>query len=606
MGLRERKQINNLPHYKEGLVHMPVGGEGWGNAVSGAANFATNAVNSFGPTKTASTMMNDAGTSTGYGSGFTYQRQNSVNGAQQMNELSKENTGNTLKTAAAGATLGASFGPIGAAAGLVLGGVVGLIGGGARKREMLNQIKNAKLKTSAFNDYSFAAGQSDFLEQDYNTRYDNSQDDLIYHAKNGKMPNVRLANGLQPNAMVSNGEIIGHVDNQGNVIDAMRVGIGKDNKDTVPVHLAGGKEPSDNSFVITNKGGISDYVAATGDVKGGLQMQKQMKEYQRYKQLWNGKIPMFAGGKEWWEYAQDTGYMPDQKPITITSAEGVAPGFGTQQLPENAFTYMPDLVKDVQKYNVASPVGIMNKQPGDLTSIEKDKINDRIRQQKYEVQNDYINKLSSGVYDEPNVDAGSKRSSWVIPAALSALGIATAYNMRSKGEPHTSDTYAANPYEPQIRSIMSKRRANILDQIAAVRDAEARGRYAARTRGTSVGSYLPAMVAMNLGTQKNIANILAQGHNLNNQYLGEQANMDYQLGSGVAQRMMNSNQFRDSRYDRAAAMKYTLDNNAYAQMLGQAQHGYKNIFDLNKWSDTMGLYDRDYALRRDEARRAYV
>ena len=84
------------------------------------------------------------------------------------------------------------------------------------------------------------------------------------------MPNVKLAKGLEPNAMVSNGEIIGHVDDQGNVIDAMRVGIGKDNKDTIPVHLAGGKEPSDNSFVITNKGGISDYVAATGDVKGGL------------------------------------------------------------------------------------------------------------------------------------------------------------------------------------------------------------------------------------------------------------------------------------------------------------------------------------------------
>lgn len=556
MGLRERKQINNLPHYKEGLVHMPVGGEGWGHAASGAANFATNAVNSFGPTKTASTMMNDAGTSTGYGSGFTYQRQNNVNGAQQMDELNKENTGNTLKTAAAGATLGASFGPIGAAAGLVLGGVVGLIGGGARKREMLNQIKNAKLSTNAFNDYSFASGQSDFLQQNYNTRYDNSQDDLIYQAKDGKMPKMKLAKGLEPNAMVSNGEIIGHVDDQGNVIDAMRVGIGKDNKDTIPVHLAGGREPSDNSFVITNKGGISDYVAATGDVKGGLQMQKQMKEYQRYKQLWNGKLPGFAKGKEWWEYAQDTGYWP-QEQIENYQEESTNP-----------------------KLQAALDSGM------------------------FSVDNNYgrgweVSKKTRA----DNVDAGSKRSSWVIPAALSALGIATAYNMRSKGEPHTSNTYAANPYESQIRSAMSNRRANILDQIAAVRDAEARGKYAARTIGTSIGSYLPAMVAMNLGTQKNIADILAKGHNLNNQYLGEQANMDYQLGSGVAQRMMNSNQFRDSRYDRAAAMKYTLDNNAYAQMLGQAQHGYKNIFDLNKWLDTMGLYDRDYALRRDEIRR---
>lgn len=560
MGLRERKQINNLPKYEGGkpLFQMPQGGEGWGNVATGAANFATNAVNSFGPTKTASTMMNDAGTSTGYGSGFTYQRQNNVNGAQQMDELSKENTGNTLKTAAAGATLGASFGPIGAAAGLVLGGVVGLIGGGARKRELLNQIRTAKLNTSAFNDYSFASGQSDFLTQDYNTRYDNSQDDLIYQAKDGKMPNVKLAKGLEPNAMVSNGEIIGHVDDQGNVIDAMRVGIGKDNKDTIPVHLAGGREPSDNSFVITNKGGISDYVAATGDVKGGLQMQKQMKEYQRYKQLWNGKIPMFAGGN-----------MP--KLPWFVADENPKPG---ELGPEQTGT------------------GLMPEHPNEWKGYQ-DKIVGQLSD----------NREFTPYTRNSNIDAGSKRSSWVIPAALSALGIATAYNMRSKGEPHTSNTYVANPYESQIRSAMSNRRANILDQIAAVRDAEARGRYAARTRGTSIGSYLPAMVAMNLGTQKNIADILAKGHNLNNQYLGEQANMDYQLGSGVAQRMMNSNQFRDSRYDRAAAMKYTLDNNAYAQMLGQAQYGYKNIFDLNKWLDTMGLYNRDYALRRDELRR---
>ena len=119
--------------------------------------------------------MNDAGTSTGYGPGFTYQRQNAVNGALQMDELSKENTANTLKTATAGATLGASFGPIGAGIGFIGGGILGLIGGGARKRELLNQIRTAKLNTSAFNDYSFASGQSDFLQQDYKKISDKNQ-----------------------------------------------------------------------------------------------------------------------------------------------------------------------------------------------------------------------------------------------------------------------------------------------------------------------------------------------------------------------------------------------------------------------------------------------
>lgn len=564
MGLRERKQINNLPHYDDGKpaestpnwlqrnLYLPKGGEGWGNVATGAANFATNVVNSFGPTKTASTMMNDAGTSTGYGSGFTYQRQNNVNGAQQMDELSKENTGNTLKTAAAGATLGASFGPIGAAAGLVLGGVVGLIGGGARKRALLNQIRDSKLKTSAFNDYSFASGQSDFLEQDYNTKYDNSQDNLIYQAAKGKMPGEG-----KPNAMVSNGEIIGRVDQEGDIIEAKRVGRGKDNKDTVPVHLKGG----DRSFVITNKGGISDYVAATGDVEGGLQMQKQMKEYQRYKQLWNGKLPGFAKGS-----------LP-RLPWFVASEDPKPGELGETQ----------------------SVIGLMPEHPNEWKNYQ-DKIVGSLSDDR-----------SFAPYkptDDSNI--GSKRSSWILPAALSALGITTAYGMRSKGQPHTSDTYVGNPYEQQIRSTMASRRPNILNQIDAVRDAEARGRYVARNMGTSIGAYLPMMVAQNINAQKNIANVLAAGDNLRNQYLNEQAAMDAKLGGDIASRRMNSNQFRDSRYDRAASMKYTLDNNAYAQMLGQAQYGYKNIFDLNKWLDTMGLYNQDYALRADEMRRRYL
>lgn len=548
MGLTERKQINNGSWLSRNL-YAPQGSEGWGNVATGVASLAANTANAFGPTKSASTMMNDAGTSTGYGPGFTYQRQNAVNGALQMDELSKENTANTLKTATAGATLGASFGPIGAGIGFLGGGILGLIGGGARKRELLNQIKTAKLNTSAFNNYSFASGQSDFLTQDYNTRYDNSQDDLIYQAAKGKMPGEG-----KPNAMVSNGEIIGHVDQEGDVIEAKRVGRGKDNKDTVPVHLKGG----DRSFVITNKGGISDYVAATGDVKGGLQMQKNMKEYQRYKQLWNGKLPGFAKGQ-----------LP-RLPWFVASEDPKPGELGEPQ----------------------SRIGLMPEHPNE---------------QKW-YQDKIVGQLSDNREFPPytrngDINAGSKRRNMWVPGALGALGVLAALDMMPKGQPHTSDSYVANPYESQIRSTMSKRRANILDQIAAVRDAEARARYATRTMGTSIGSYLPAMVAMELGTQKNVANINAQGHNLNNQYLGEQANMDYQLGNAMASRAMNSNQFKDSRYDRSASRFTDLRNNSIAQALGQMQWSYGEGTKRSDHFDTIGLFDRDYALRRDELRR---
>ena len=42
-----------------------------------------------GPVKSANTLMNEAGTSTGYGSGFSYVRQNSPNYGKELAELSR-------------------------------------------------------------------------------------------------------------------------------------------------------------------------------------------------------------------------------------------------------------------------------------------------------------------------------------------------------------------------------------------------------------------------------------------------------------------------------------------------------------------------------------
>lgn len=557
MGLTERKQINNGSWLQKNL-HLPEEGEGWGNAITGAAGFLSAGVNSFSPAKTSTSMLSDAGQSTGYGPGFTYVKQNSPNYGKELAELSRQNTQNTLNTATAGATAGAAFGPIGAGIGFLAGGITGLIGGGARKRDFMEQMKQAKLDLNAFNDYSLASGQSDFLTTDYNTKYDNSQNDLIYHAENGKMPKTKLRKGLEPNAMVSNGEIIGHVDDYGNVIDAMRVGHGKDNKDTVPVHLEGGKEPSDNSFVITNKGGISDYVAATGDVKGGLQIQKQMKEYQRYKQLWNGKIPMFAGGnmpKLPWFVADENPKPGELGPAT--SGTGLTP-----QHPNEWKDYQDKIVGQLSDYR-------------DLTAYT----------------------------GSENVDAGSKRSSWVIPAALSALGVATANSMRPTGEGTAEPTFVDNGRAQQALDMATSRRVNTNAQQSALRDAEARARYDSRTRGTSIGSYALQAAANHINTMKQIAQANALGQDAFNKLMGENAQMAASLGEHKASRMQQSNQNWREMLHRAKSLKYTLDNNAKAQMLGQMQYGYKSIFDLNKWLDTMGLYDRDYALRRDELRR---
>lgn len=649
MGLRERKQINNLPHYVGGAepsadktwlqrnLYLPQNGEGWGTAITGTANLIANGANAFGSTKTASSMLSDAGQSTGYGPGFTYIRQNSPNYGKELAELSRQNTQNTLNTATAGATAGAAFGPIGAGAGFLVGGLVGLLGGGARKRKFMDQMKIAKTNNLNFNQYSFASGQSDFLANDFNVNHNVQQNDQIYHAKDGKLPQYKIG---KPDAMGSNGEVAGHINPQtGQILDAYKIGKGVDFKDNVPLKLGKDTETR-SSFVLTRKEdpniGISPAeLALSGDIYGALDLQKYMKNYLAYKQFKNGKLPGFVLGKDgedneqydWLlsaplqlrdpfdgRVANYAGYESMKRrqfdPNKVLQLKTPI-GLGSIALPstslikpsEYSMTYNPGLVRQPEsKYDVASPVGINNKVPGDLSDYEKEKIYNNIEQQKQKAYNDYHSRFPS--YN--NIDAGLKRSSSIIPAMLSVFGIATANSTRSTGEGDAQPTFVDNDRAQQALNIMNNRKTDTYAQQTALRDAESRARYDSRTKGTSIGSYALQAAANHINTLKQIAQANALGQEAYNKLAGEKAQMMAQLGESKASRMQQSNQNWREMLHRAKSLKYTLDNNAKAQMLGQAQYGYKNIFDLNKWLDTMGLYNQDYALRADEMRRRYL
>lgn len=84
-----------------------------------------------------------------------------------MNDLSKENTANTIGAIGAGAKLGASFGPIGAAVGGVVGGIAGLIGGAHRKKVLARKILATNQQIRKDNSFNFASGQTDYLGQQY-------------------------------------------------------------------------------------------------------------------------------------------------------------------------------------------------------------------------------------------------------------------------------------------------------------------------------------------------------------------------------------------------------------------------------------------------------
>ena len=120
-----------------------------GNIASSAVNFIGSTMNAFGPVKSDEEILADAGQTNAAGNGFTYLRQNHVDGDKEMSKLSKENTSNTLATAGTGAALGASIGSVFPGAGTVIGGAIGAIGGlfaglfgGAARIILINHLRN--------------------------------------------------------------------------------------------------------------------------------------------------------------------------------------------------------------------------------------------------------------------------------------------------------------------------------------------------------------------------------------------------------------------------------------------------------------------------------
>lgn len=175
--------------------------------------------------------------------------------------------------------LGTLFGAgLGAAAGLLGGGVASLLGFGDTEDETKEQLALATDQTARQNRQARAVAEDADMKSQFANR-----------AANGKRPVWTPAGlvGKKATARVSNGEVIGNFQN-GLVT---RVPGQKNNKDTKLANL------KDGDFVISNKYGLSDYAAATGDYAGALNLQEILMNGMRNSKGYKcGKLPKFAGG----------------------------------------------------------------------------------------------------------------------------------------------------------------------------------------------------------------------------------------------------------------------------------------------------------------------
>lgn len=238
MELKQRKKINNMPKfnngidlsssvnsiggditgmntYKQQLTSVPTrievngmrtpgklslssgGGGISAGAVTGAVNGTIGMIQGYNSMQDAvkgtDELMAYSGQRTDQAFGVNYQTQNDINKQKAMSDISKSNRDATLGMVGSGAAAGAAIGSVVPGVGTLIGGAVGAITGlfgglfgskKARKRQR-RKIFNAQQQVNLVNQVNQSSAATEGLTQQYYLDNGNTYDDVLY-ANRGK------------------------------------------------------------------------------------------------------------------------------------------------------------------------------------------------------------------------------------------------------------------------------------------------------------------------------------------------------------------------------------------------------------------------------------
>ena len=235
MELKQRKKINNMPKYNNGidlsssvksiggditgmnaykkqLTSLPtikeingmktpsasLGGGGISaGAVTGAVNGTIGMIQGYNSMQDAvkgtDELMAYSGQRTDQAFGVNYQAQNDINKQKAMSDISKSNRDATLGMVGSGAAAGAAIGSVVPGVGTLIGGAVGAITGlfgglfgskKARERQR-RKIFNAQQQVNLVNQVNQSSAATEGLTQQYYLDNGNTYDDVLY-ANRGK------------------------------------------------------------------------------------------------------------------------------------------------------------------------------------------------------------------------------------------------------------------------------------------------------------------------------------------------------------------------------------------------------------------------------------
>lgn len=238
MELKQRKKINNIPKfnngidlsssvkgiggditglntYKQQLTSIPTrmevngmrtpgnlslssGGGGISTGtVTGAVNGTIGMIQGYNSMQSAvkgtDELMAYSGQRTDQAFGVNYQAQNDINKQKAMDDISKSNRNATLgmvgSGAAAGAAIGSAIPGVGTLIGGAVGAITGLFGGlfGSKKakKRQRRKIFNAQQKVNLVNQVNQSSAATEGLTQQYYLDNGNTYDDVLY-ANRGK------------------------------------------------------------------------------------------------------------------------------------------------------------------------------------------------------------------------------------------------------------------------------------------------------------------------------------------------------------------------------------------------------------------------------------
>ena len=258
-------------------------------------------------------MLMKYGTSnTDIGGGVSYERQNNINTASEMDQVKAETNQATLGMAmtgvSTGAAIGSILGPVGGAVGGAIGGIAGaiggLFGGASRRRKEAERLRRANILANAVTNENRDNAFTQKIQKQVANKYGNQEDQLLYAS--------RGAEYVMPDGLTSNNHntqtAFGDINAPANALtQAGEKVVHKENGKYYVHKVTGSKNDSNYTFLFPNDSVITkknapyvEQAIQEGWYDKLLQKQALDREMKHSRnKISKYSLPGFARGAEW-------------------------------------------------------------------------------------------------------------------------------------------------------------------------------------------------------------------------------------------------------------------------------------------------------------------